>query len=212
MSTSTPVAAGRPLSSLSDEELLLEYRECNKQDAFRELVQRYEGPLFSYLHHYTNDAGLAEEVFQSTFLRLHEKCGDYAEGRPVRPWIYSIATHLAIDGLRRAGRRRAVSLDAQQVDAGPDAGTLLDLLHDTLPEPVARLSDEERHAWARRAVDDLPEYLRTVVLLIYFQGLKYREAADALGLPVGTVKSRMHMALVRLHAAWKCSHLDPHEE
>lgn len=210
--TTSSVAADRPLSTVSDEELLLEYRERKKQDAFRELVHRYEGPLFSYLRHYTHDAGLAEEVFQSTFLRLHEKSKEYEEGRPVRPWIYSIATHLAIDALRKAGRRHAVSLDAQQVDAGPDAGTLLDLLHDTLPEPVAKASDEERHAWARRAVDELPEYLRTVVLLIYFQGLKYREAAEVLGLPVGTVKSRMHMALVRLHSTWKRSHLDPHEE
>ncbi len=198
------------LADFSDEQLVLRYRESREHDVFRELVHRYERTLYSYLYRYTHDSDLAEEVFQSTFLRLYEKIDSYEQGRLVRPWIYSIATHLAIDAMRKASRRHAVSLDVQHDEA--EAGTLLDLLHDAMPQPLRHLSDEERADWARQAVKELPDYLRQVVLLIYFQGLKYQEAAEILKVPLGTVKSRMHMALVKLHSAWRKSHHDPEEE
>lgn len=200
------------LTEYSDEQLLLRYRESADQDAFRELLHRYERELYSYLCRYLRDASLAEEVFQTTFLRVHEKVRLYEAGRGVRPWIYSIATHQAIDALRRIGRRPAVSLDAERGDVETDGSTLLDVLEDEGRGPVAELELEERSAWARKAVDALPDYLREVVLLIYFQGLKFREAAEALGIPLGTVKSRMHLALVRLNEAWKQSHRSANEE
>lgn len=196
----------------SDEDLLLRYRETLDHDAFELLVHRYERELYNYLARYTHDASLAEEVFQQTFLRLHEKRTAYEPGRPVRPWIYSIATHLAVDAMRRAGRRRTFSLDEEH-DSGDEASTSLrELLDDASVEPLAQLSDDERHAWARRAVDELPGHLRDVVLLVYFQGLRYQEAADVLGVPLGTVKSRLNNALVRLHSAWRRSHRDATEE
>lgn len=90
--------------------------------------------------------------------------------------------------------------------------TLLELLQDEGRSPVAQVELAERSAWARKAVDELPDHLREVVLLIYFQGLKFREAAEVLGIPLGTVKSRMHLALVRLNEAWNRSHRSPNEE
>lgn len=207
-----PAAARTDLTLYSDEQLLLRYRDLADQDAFRELLHRYERELYSYLSRYLRDASLAEEVFQATFLRVHQKVRLYEEGRGVRPWIYSIATHQAIDALRRAGRRQAVSLDAEHGDSEAGGNTLLDLLEDEGRSPVAELELEERSVWARKAVDELPDHLRQVVLLIYFQGLKFREAAEALAIPLGTVKSRMHLALVRLNEAWKRSHRSANEE
>lgn len=191
----------------SDEELLLDYRNSANPNAFRELLHRYERELFSYLCRYLRDENLAEEVFQAVFMRVHEKARMFDEGRAFRPWLYSIATHQAIDALRKAGRRRTTSLDTVHGEVEMDGTTLLELLEDRTGTPLAQLEERERSAWARQAVDDLPQYLRDVVLLVYFQGLKFREAADALGIPLGTVKSRMHQALVRLNAAWRRTHL-----
>lgn len=191
----------------SDEELLLRYRDHAVPEAFRELLHRYERELFSYLCRYLRDETLAEEVFQAVFMRVHEKARLFEEGRAFRPWLYSIATHQAIDALRKAGRRRTTSLDTVHGEVEMDGTTLLDLLEDPTGGPLAQLEEHERSEWARQAVDGLPQYLRDVVLLVYFQGLKFREAADALGIPLGTVKSRMHQALVRLNAAWKRTHL-----
>jgi RNA polymerase sigma-70 factor (ECF subfamily) len=211
--TQTLAASGpSALADFSDEQLLLRYRDAGDQDAFRELLHRYERELYSYLRRYLRDASLAEEVFQSTFLRVHEKVRLYEEGRGVRPWLYSIATHQAIDMLRKMGRRSAVSLNAEHGDMTAGGSTLLELLQDEGRSPIAQLELAERSAWARKAVDELPDHLREVVLLIYFQGLKFREAAEVLSIPLGTVKSRMHLALVRLNEAWNRSHRSASEE
>lgn len=192
-----------PTIAASDEELLLRYRDHRDQAAFDALVHRYERELYSYLKRYTRDDSLAEEVFQAAFLKLHQKVQLFEPGRRVRPWLYSIATHLAIDALRSAGRRTAHSLDAEQRHAEQDGPGLLQLLVDQAPSPLDRLEEQERKKWLHAAVDRLPDLLRSTLILGYFQGLKYREVAEVLGIPVGTVKSRMHAALTRLTAAWK---------
>jgi RNA polymerase sigma-70 factor (ECF subfamily) len=81
-------------------------------------------------------------------------------------------------------------------------GKLLDLLVSSEASPTAQLTADERRDWIGRAVEALPQPLKDVVHLVYFQDLKYREAADALNIPVGTVKSRMHAAVAKLNAAW----------
>src|SRR5262249_39166984 len=127
----------------------------------------------------------------------------YEAGRPVRPWLYTIATHQAIDALRRQGRHQAVSLDQEREElAGSDVPQLLGLLESRGPGPLEQLQSEERRDLVRASVDRLPDFLRQVVLLAYYQGLKYKDIADILEIPVGTVKSRLHAALVRLHEAW----------
>src|SRR3954467_14359447 len=98
------------LTSCTDEELLERFRR-GEADLFGVLVRRYERELYGYLRRYLGDAALAEDVFQNTFLQLYVKSGQYEKGRPVRPWLYTIATHQAIDALRRNGRHQAVSLE-----------------------------------------------------------------------------------------------------
>jgi RNA polymerase sigma-70 factor (ECF subfamily) len=158
--------------------------------------------LYSYLRRYTGDRELAEDVFQATFLQVHQKAHLYEEGRPVRPWLYTIATHQAVDAMRKAGRHQAVSLDARSQGGEMDTDALVNLLSAETPRPEDELEEEERRAWVREQIEALPEHLRSVVLLTYYQGLKYREVASILGIPVGTMKSRLHTALGRLSAAW----------
>src|SRR5262245_61446128 len=199
---SEPKQTMRQPSSLSDEELLMAYRESSEASLFQELVRRYERELYSYLRRYLGDAEMAEDAFQAAFLQVHLKCDQYEPGRAFRPWLYTIATNQAIDAQRRSRRHRMVSLDRSSPKEGEDVGKLLDLLTSKEPTAPAQLNAAERAAWLHAAVDQLPEGLRDVVHLVYFQELKYREAAEALDIPVGTVKSRMHAAVAKLHETW----------
>jgi RNA polymerase sigma-70 factor, ECF subfamily len=181
----------------SDEELLLAYRGNADRNAFEELVRRYEKELYGYLRHYLNDAELAEDVFQQTFLQVHLKCEQFEEGRKVRPWLYTVATNQAIDCQRRNKRHRMASLDRRGQRDG-DEGALIESVGGLESDPGDAVESAEQQAQVRQAVDALPEQTRQVVMLVYFQGLKYREAADILQIPVGTVKSRLHAAIEKL--------------
>jgi RNA polymerase sigma-70 factor (ECF subfamily) len=191
---------------LSDEALMARVRDTADQDAFDLLVHRYERPIYSYLLRYTNDPSLAEEAFQGAFLRLYQRRRLFKSGRGFKPWLYSIATHVAIDHLRREGRHRAVSLDEKHLDGEDNPAGLIDLLESQLPPPPVQSQTEEDRAWTREAMRDLPAPLFDVLLLIYFAGMKYREAAEVLDVPLGTVKSRSHKALMMLNLAWQRDH------
>lgn len=193
------------LTGCSDEDLLVRF--CNGQkEAFGVLVRRYERELFGYLRRYLGDSTLAEDVFQNTFLQVYVKSGQYEPGRPVRPWLYTIATNQAIDALRRQGRHQALSLDQGREElADGDVRSLMETLESRGPGPADAAEGQERRDRVRASVDRLPDFLRQVLVLAYYQGLKYREIADILDIPVGTVKSRLHAALVKLQEMWTSS-------
>lgn len=192
----------------TDEELLARYCQGGDRHAFASLVHRYERELYSYLRRYLGDAVMAEDAFQATFLQVHLKCDQFEEGRKFRPWLYTIATNQAIDAQRRNKRHRLVSLDRRNSHENEDdLGTLIELLVSKETGPVAQLEADERQAWVRKTVNELPEQLLNAVNLIYYQGLKYREAAEILDVPVGTVKSRLHTAILKLNEAWNSAHL-----
>ena len=185
----------------TDEELLARFQRGEKS-LFGTLVKRYQHEIFGYLRRYlrrfVEDPSLADDVFQATFLHCTSRAGQYEEGRPVRPWLYTIATHQAIDALRRAGRRPTASLD-QAGDEGGEERSLTDLLESREPNPLEQSQAEERKAILHGWVDRLPEFLRQVVILGYFQGPgSTAMIADVLEIPVGTVKSRLHTAVARL--------------
>jgi RNA polymerase sigma-70 factor, ECF subfamily len=186
------------LTGRSDEELMARFQAGDMQ-AFGVLVRRYERELYGYLRRYLGDGCLAEDVFQNTFLQLHLKRGQYEVGRRVRPWLYTIATHQAVDALRRNGRHQAVSLE-QTRDAGSDgeADSLSASLESRCLDPFETASGNEQAERVRAAVELLPGFLKQVLILAYYQGMKYREVAEIMGIPVGTVKSRLHAALVKL--------------
>jgi RNA polymerase sigma-70 factor (ECF subfamily) len=192
-----------PLTTCSDEELLTRFCKGQTTEAFGALVRRYERELYGYLRRYLGDAHLADDVFQNTVLQVYLKSGQYEAGRPVRPWLYTIATNQAIDALRRNGRHQLLSLDQQREElAEGELSSLVETLESSSPDPLEAAQGQERRQKIRASVDRLPEFLRQVLVLAYYQGLKYREIADILGIPVGTVKSRLHAALVKLQEAW----------
>jgi len=206
--TTSQPAGETDFAGSSDEAVLLRYREEADERAFAELVRRYERELYSYLRRYLGSAEMAEDAFQATFLQVHLKCDRFEEGRRFRPWLYTIATNQAIDAQRRNRRHKLMSLDRRHSHGseGEDAGALADLLKANVGDPTGDMEAAERSDWIRAAVAALPETLRAAVTLIYYQGMKYREAADVLKVPVGTVKSRMHSAVLKLHEAWDRRH------
>jgi len=183
----------------SDESLLAAYRETGDAEYFEELVSRYERELYNYLRRYLGDADLAEDCFQTTFLQVHLKADQFDASRRFRPWLYTVATNQAIDAGRRNKRHQAVSLDRPR---GNDEalGQLVNVLESEEVNPLSQTEAAEEQTALREVVDALPETYRQVVILLYYQGLKYREAADILGIPVGTVKSRMHTALEKIQS------------
>jgi RNA polymerase sigma-70 factor, ECF subfamily len=198
------------LAQLTDEDLMRRYRDHGAEALFNELVHRYERELFRYLARYLGDPSLAEDVFQNTFLQIHLKRGLYEDGRPFRPWLYAIATHQAVDTLRKVGRHPTVSLDQRLNTAQTDveSGSLLDMLVNDDTGPLADLQEQERQQWVRESIERLPDSLRQTLILAYHQDLKYREIADILKIPVGTVKSRLHAALAKLQQMARTAHRD----
>jgi len=190
-------AAGR-----SDEQLLETYRQTSDAAVFSELVSRYQRELYNYLRRFLGDATLAEDVFQATFLQVHTKREAFEQGRKFRPWLYTIATNQAIDAQRRNRRHRRLSLNQPQ-STGDTLGTLMDLVAGDSGDPALAAEGSEQSAWVRGEVEALPEPLRNAVNLVYFKGMKYRDAAKVMSVPVGTVKSRLHAAIQRLGQSWR---------
>jgi len=193
---------------VTDEQLILEYRQTGNRELYAQLVYRYERELFKYLRRYLGNAELAEDVFQATFLSVHLKCQSFEEGRRFRPWLYAIATNKAIDAGRRVKRARMVSLDTLHERDDAEVGQLADLLESNESGPDAAVTEAENASLVRAALGQLPESLSVVIHLIYYQGLKYREAAEVLDLPVGTVKSRLHAAIAKLTGVWQEAHVN----
>lgn len=201
-----------PLEELTDEQLLALHQHTGDQHGADDrpylatLIKRFERELYSFLRRYLGDAALAEDAFQATFLQVHRKGHLFDSKRKFRPWLYTVATNRAIDLQRRNKRHQAVSLDRANRSENSETGSLIDLLPSGESGPGERFEIAERSEWVHRAVASLPEQLQQAVSLVYFRGLKYREAAAELSVPVGTVKSRLHSAVGRLGQQWRESH------
>ena len=207
-----PVAVnGSDVAEATDEELMNRYRSDGRQEDYAALVGRYERELYRYLARYLGDSALADDVFQNTFLQVHLKRELYENGRPFRPWLYAIATHQAVDALRKASRHPTLSLDTRATSSDSDPSALVELLVSDSPGPLSNLQEDERREWVRRSIAKLPDTLRQTLTLAYYQDLKYREIADILNIPVGTVKSRLHAALTKLTEMAKAAKQEPSE-
>ncbi len=187
----------------SDEELIEDFL-LGDRDAFAHLVVRYEKKLFVFLSRFTGDSGIAEDVFQEAFLQVYKSAGAFDTSRVFRPWLYTIAVNKARDIMRRrASRTPVLSLDAPAGDEG-DACTVSvsGLLPSNIPGPEEISSNREVVSSVHKVVNDMNTIYRAVLLLSYFETLPHREVAEILGIPVGTVKSRLHAAIRDFAGRW----------
>jgi RNA polymerase sigma-70 factor (ECF subfamily) len=195
------VAELDPLAQVSDEDLLARFRK-GQREVFGTLVRRYQRELYGYLRRYLGDADVADDVFQTTFVQVFAKANQYELGRPVRPWLYAIATNQAIDAMRRLGRQAAVSLEQTETEDNGERRGLIEMLVAREADPFDIVDAIETRDLVRSCILRLPDFMKQVVLMAYYQGLKYQEIAEALDIPLGTVKSRLHAAIVKLHEIW----------
>ena len=164
----------------SDEELMQDLQRGEMQ-AFDALYERHARPLYNFIRRLLRDESLAEDVFQETCMRVLRNAGRFDPRSRFRTWLYTVATNLCMDELRR--RRRRLSIPAGELP-GPTPE----------PDPHERLEGES----AQRLLGGLKPELRAVVVLRVLHGYSQEETARIVGAPVGTVKSRLHNALKQL--------------
>lgn len=168
---------------IPDEQLALDVQH-GKQAALAQLVERHHNPLMGYLFRMTSgDRQLAEDLVQETFLRMVRGINRYAYPRPFKPWLYAIATNLGRDHYKAADFRLTADLHEN-------------VWHETSPEENALILDEVQSVI--RALAAIPDFQREVIVLRFYQALSLAEIADALDIPLGTVKSRLSLGIKRL--------------
>ncbi len=167
-------------------------RRCLAGDerAYRDLVERHQRQVYSVALRVVRVPEDAEDITQETFVRMFRALDRYDPGRPFAAWLYTIATRLAIDHVRRR-RLKAVSLFRRE--PGSEEERMMDV-EDAGPGPEEVTVRLEEEASTRDLVAALPEHYRVVVVLRHQQDLSYEEIAEALHLPLGTVKARIHRA------------------
>ena len=162
--------------------------------AFRELVRRYERPVFSLLYRMVRDRALAEDLTQETFIKVLNGIKSYRPEFKFSSWIFKIANNAGIDHLRRK------SLDTLSLDGSPSAETPEEMgatalqLGDRAESPLQEMEARELGGAIEHAIGRLrPEY-RACILLRHVEGYAYEEIAEMLDLPLGTVKTYIHRA------------------
>ena len=193
--------AASSVEQRSDEQLLADYREGDEA-ALEALIRRYRNELLHFLIRFLGSRSAAEDVFQETFLQIHVSAATFDVERRFKPWLFTIAANKARDYHRKHRKKQALSLSASVGDE-EERGDFVDLLDSELPTPDAPIVDSERSRLVKDVVDRLPPHLREILLLSYFQRMSYTQIADALEIPLGTVKSRLHSAVAAFARAWK---------
>lgn len=187
----------------SDEFLWSRYLATKDRRLFDQLVHRYEDEIYRHLYRFLGNAQLAEDARQGTFLKMHLKSNQFHPGRPLKPWLYAIATHEAIDLQRKNKRHCMQSLNQEDTVDGNSPPNLLNRLESRSSAPDQKMEREETRQTVRTSVENLPVTLQEPLNLVYYSGLKIREVAEKLGIPQGTVKSRLCRALRMLNQTFK---------
>ena len=203
MSESNPTP--NPPDGATDEQLIEAYREGDNA-SFATLVGRYQRELFHFLVRFLGNRAAAEDVFQEAFLQVHQSAHQFDLSRRFRPWLFTIAANKARDLLRSQGRRPTTPLQANINSGDDDSGEFIDLMQAMTDLPDTALQKEELQRSVQRAVMAMPEHLREILLLSYFHQFPYKQISDILGIPLGTVKSRLHAAVAHFADRWRATH------
>ena len=162
--------------------------------SYRELLARYPARVYGLALRMVRQSQDAEDVTPETFVRVFRHLDRYDLGRPFGAWVFTIASRLCIDHIRR---RRLAPVSLFQADPGSDDERMIDIEDpEKRPDEVAQHGEEERRV--QDLIDTLPPHYRIVVMLRHQQDMSYEEIAEALSLPLGTVKARIHRARAQL--------------
>jgi RNA polymerase sigma factor (sigma-70 family) len=168
-----------------DEDLMLEVRN-GAGEALGVLFDRYHSPLYNFYSKLTGDRTLSEDLVQEVFLRILKYRQSYEPGTPFRAWIYQIARNARVDHYRKTPRH--ITFEPEMVPP-------------VMPKDSAQQSEETE--LLHRALMQMPEEKREILVLSRFQELRYEEIARLLGCELGTVKTRIHRAIQELRQTFK---------
>jgi len=182
------------LFASSDEQAMWRVQTEDDERAFAQLVRRWEEPLRRLCARMLGDTHRGEDVAQEAFTRVFARRKDYQPSGRFSTWLWRIALNLCYDELRRLKRRGEESLDSEEAPVLEEAQCWIT----TIPAPDEALVAREQGELVREAMLRLPEMYRSVLILRHYEGLKFREIAEVLDLPEGTVKSRMAEALTQM--------------
>jgi len=168
------------LAAINETELVIRAQN-GERSAFSELVCIHAQGVMNVIYRMCGDAQIAEDAAQETFIQAWIHLSSYRPNTSLRSWLYRIAVNAATDLLRKEKRILPNALEDLQ-------------LKDPEPGPEAHFFQEERNTLVQKAILSLPDACRAVLVLREYEGLSYHEIADALGIPVGTVMSRLNYA------------------
>lgn len=176
---------------ISDEELIARF-QAGDEGAFEEIVHRYSNRLMNFAYHYLLDREEAEDIVQDTFLKVYQNRHAYKEIAKFSTWIYTITGNLAKTILRKRRNRKLFFFSR----LGPEEKDMEFPSHDKLPE--AGIEEKYNDRMIQKAIVNLPEHFRTAIILRDIQDLSYEEISNIIDAPLGTVKSRINRARLRL--------------
>ncbi|MBM3933447.1 MAG: sigma-70 family RNA polymerase sigma factor [SAR202 cluster bacterium] len=174
----------------AEDMLLVDGARKGDISAFNTIVERYQSHVLNLSARIVGDRHMAEDIAQETFISAHRALGGF-RGGSLRAWLLRIASNLSYDHLRSSKRRPADSLDESMEHPGfavPTEG----------PGPEEQAERKDLNAYIQKAILSLPPDQRTVLVMIYVQGLSYEETAESTGASLGTVKSRLSRARSRV--------------
>lgn len=188
------------LANLPDADVVV-LAQQGRDAAFRELIRRYERPVFSLVYRMVRNRETAEEIAQDTFIKALNNIERYSPAFKLSSWLFKIANNLAIDHLRK-GHLRTISLSG-----APDAATASEIeatsfeVASSVPSPLQAMESRELGSAIEQAIGRLrPEY-RSCIIMRHVEGRSYEEIAATLDLPLGTVKTYIHRARAELRKA-----------
>jgi RNA polymerase sigma-70 factor (ECF subfamily) len=190
--------------TMNDTGLLQRYA-AGEEGAFRELVGEYKDSIYAFLSRFLNRSELVDDVLQETFMQLYVSRDTFDLSKPLRPWLFTIAANKAKDALRHMQRFDAINLGSMFDSDEHSIDDVLNTLDSDTHLPHDDLIKEETAGAVRRVIARMPAKLSQILILAYFHKFSYAEIARILGIPVGTVKSRLHTAVGRFAGDWNAS-------
>lgn len=187
----------RSLKERTDEELML-LCQADRNEALEELFRRFSRPLYQFIYRQLPNEQTAADLVQETFLRVFTHRKSYRPTARFSYWIYRIARNLCVDEKRRYWNRHVMDASALTDTESGQQRDFFEMQSSSLPDGAELLHRKELEELVRKAIDNLSDEQREVMLLHKYQGLAYKEIAEILGITTESVKQRAYRAHLKL--------------
>lgn len=178
-----------------EDSILIERSQRGDQSALDTLLRKHTERAYQYAFRLTRSADEASDIVAEAFVRIFKALANFKGESAFTTWLYRIETNCFLDMRKKQRSRPSTSLDAALVT---EDGELALQIEDLSPSPHELTEDRARMTAIERAVEDLPEYQRAMIVLYHAEMMSYEDIAKTLDLPIGTVKSRLNRARVSL--------------